>query len=1503
MKTKRNMKKKKFIITLAICIGTIVFSIILTLSKSSYAESELSEVYEITFSPEDLIFSKSDEGYDKVDLPDCISTRFVGSPELPHKILQFIIPRDKEVTGVKIIEDITEEITGEYYIYPAQESVRYGEEQKFTPPDSDIYSSSEYFPGIITKEPIQGNLSGFNIASVCIYPLRYQPVEKKLLLHREIRFQLIYENRALPKERIDHTQRTPIGTDRIQKFLKKVVYNPQEVDVVLKDLLSQSPKGALRKENIGVSRSQGGRDNRDSIDYLIITNNTLRNSGVFDPLLLSRENEGYITMIETVESINTNYTGVDTQEKIRNYINDLHQNNGLIYVLLGGDSGIVPIRNVGCDVVPCDMYYSCLDGTWDSDNDNLFGEMGDDVDLYPDVFVGRAAVDNQIEAQSFVDKILSFESHPFSDYGDDKALFLGCDDFEDAGGTTKDLIDTLYMPPIFDPITKLYERYGTLNSASVIANLNDGYYFVNHIDHASIDKLKTGNDYIYISDIDNLSNAPYFSILWSCGCWPAAIDFDCIAEHWITSPSGGGIAFVGNSRFGVHPESDLMLDPEFYKSIFLEHFSRIGETLADSKITFIPEANSNSVMRYCMYELNLLGDPALKVLPDIEFIWIQEHPEIFYYTIQDAVDAAQDGETVIVPDGIYSGPGNTCINFNGKNITIKSYEDNPEDCIIDCAGGFYGFVLLNGENDSSVIQGFTIKNASSKAIFCDGATPKIKNCIITDCETGIYYGASNLSDATFKIEGTTIKDNAAQGIICGITDSNNSSVIIENSDIKDNEGTGVAYKEYGSVSDSYFRISESTIEGNKDTGIYYKNSVDSTGPVAYINNSNILNNENSSLSGTGLFIRNYSHNDDIDFNISRCIFANNESSFSTSGGGAIDVEGAATNATINLTITHCDIVNNTNGTYGGAVFLDIDNYNLNISNSIVWGNTPNSNYQINCIPFPTPDNTNVNYCNIENGSAQSWFTAGQGNIDADPLFVDPDNDDYRLLFIDYDDKSPCIDAGTSGGYGAASDMGRLECTVFPWLFGTPLYGVIPANTPIQFDIWNGNGYSGPMPLNFDFSCSPIPPGEPQPTLQSSGSTSAAFSWTPTEEQIGDYVFSFTVSNGTLSHSRPVFVEVMPEVPVFYVEPGFSIQGTVNWAPNGSIIIVADGTYYEGDTYIWQDDITLKSENGPQNCIIDASGYDRAFIMVENNAGISIEGFTIESPTSTAFLIHGDSSSPTISNCIIQNPGYAGIDIAYGAMPSINNCVIEGSGEGYGIKISQESFPEISGCEISNFEHGIYMTESNATIEGCIISDNNSLSAPEEYGAGIYIEDVLSVPEYGNTVEIKKCVISDNTAYSGSAIFSGWSDEDHIGLNQIHLINCTLAGNYSEGYNNHYSIYFETIYSAANSAITNCILWDYQAHLNIIYDCTITYCDIRNGSSPPYSDDYWDGNLFDVDPEFIDPENGNYSLPSISPCIDEAIDVGLPYYGVAPDMGRYEFNPNIRPKNKMELEIR
>ena len=126
-------------------------------------------------------------------------------------------------------------------------------------------------------------------------------------------------------------------------------------------------------------------------------------------------------------------------------------------------------------------------------------------------------------------------------------------------------------------------------------------------------------------------------------------------------------------------------------------------------------------------------------------------------TIQAAIDAAAINDTVLVAPGTYTGDGNRDISFNGKNLVLMS-ETGAETTIIDCQASstdmHYAIKLANGEDTTSLIDGFTITNAHFRefgwpggALYFTNGTANIQNCIVSNCGTvGIFLSTSNFNN-------------------------------------------------------------------------------------------------------------------------------------------------------------------------------------------------------------------------------------------------------------------------------------------------------------------------------------------------------------------------------------------------------------------------------------------------------------------------------------------------------------------------------------------------------------------------------------------------------------------------------------------------------------------------------------------------------------------------------------------------------------------------------------
>ena len=139
-------------------------------------------------------------------------------------------------------------------------------------------------------------------------------------------------------------------------------------------------------------------------------------------------------------------------------------------------------------------------------------------------------------------------------------------------------------------------------------------------------------------------------------------------------------------------------------------------------------------------------DPALEVPGD-------------YPTIQAALDAAVDGDLVLVSPGTFF----ESIDFKGRDVTLQS-NLGPDLTVID--GGQNGPVVrfASGESEGAVIDGFMIRNGwpshDGGGIFCYGSSPTIKHCRITENTT--YYGGGGigcLGHSSPTIANCTITDN------------------------------------------------------------------------------------------------------------------------------------------------------------------------------------------------------------------------------------------------------------------------------------------------------------------------------------------------------------------------------------------------------------------------------------------------------------------------------------------------------------------------------------------------------------------------------------------------------------------------------------------------------------------------------------------------------------------------------------------------------------------------
>ena len=104
-----------------------------------------------------------------------------------------------------------------------------------------------------------------------------------------------------------------------------------------------------------------------------------------------------------------------------------------------------------------------------------------------------------------------------------------------------------------------------------------------------------------------------------------------------------------------------------------------------------------------------------------------------YPDIQTAIYAAVDGDQIILSGGTFTGEGNRNLNYLGKAITIRSWNDEPRDCVIDCQRLGRGLVIQNGEGPASVLRGVTVSNGqptfNGAGVYLHESSPTFAHCI------------------------------------------------------------------------------------------------------------------------------------------------------------------------------------------------------------------------------------------------------------------------------------------------------------------------------------------------------------------------------------------------------------------------------------------------------------------------------------------------------------------------------------------------------------------------------------------------------------------------------------------------------------------------------------------------------------------------------------------------------------------------------------------------------
>jgi len=645
------------------------------------------------------------------------------------------------------------------------------------------------------------------------------------------------------------------------------------------------------------------------------------------------------------------------------------------------------------------------------------------------------------------------------------------------------------------------------------------------------------------------------------------------------------------------------------------------------------------------------------------------HP---YDAIQEGVDAAVTGDTVLVKDGTYTGEGNRRVDFDGKAITVRS-ENGAASTVVDCKGADRAFRFTSGETDTSVLDGLTITNArnSIAGIYFSYSDPTIRNCVIRGNSTFLYgYGAGvYISSSTPTFTNCTISGNVSV-----------------------RHGGGIYCR--GERARPTFR--NCAIIGN---------SAAEYGGAVYCE-------------------------DDSAPTFLNCTIAGN----SAAVGGGIYVTGS------NPTFLKC----------------------------VLWGDSPQGLYV-------ESGSATLNVCDVQGG----W--PGNLNIDADPMLT---LDGHLRL------GSPCIDWAGGGeaddvdgetrpvdipGVGfddppdartydiGADEFVDTDADGLPDWWELKHFGSATAAGPTDDDDSDTltnleEYYYGTDPIHADVD------GDGRNDAQE---IADGTNWQHPDNAEKTYYVNGATGNDSYDGLAKVWDGTHG--------PKATIQAGIDATITGwhYTVEVADGTYTgvgNKNLDFGSKVITVRSEDGPANCIIDCENSGRGFHFHSNEpAGSVVRGFTIQ---------NGRAVGPYPDNC-----GGGILVWRYEAAPSIIDCVLKNN-------------------SATLYGGAFYCRDGESRIISCLVIDNTA----DVSGGGVFCDSA--------DVTILNCVVAGNSVGSGSAGGVWVSNNTIVG-------NCTIVGNIGRDGGG--------VLASETVTIANCIVWGNTVD-QISGSATVTYCDVQGGAA-------------------------------------------------------------------------
>lgn len=714
--------------------------------------------------------------YHKVDFKDCVQYGEIGAPSMPYYSVRLLLPQGTEASSAEVYFSDFVEVEGEYNLYPIQRFVPYSSAETLPfSKNEDVYAIKSELPEQAHTDVKTHYLNGYAFAFLNFTPLRYVPSTGKIRYAKTVK---IVVNTVPEKE--DHSA-----------MLRENHYSMNSVRSLA--------------QNAEVMREYKSRATTLSgYDMLVVTRERFVDD--FSEYTDYYNSIGIRTKVVSTEYIYSEMEGRDYQEKIRNYIIQEYQNEGIFMVTIGGDVNVVPHRGLYASVnggekedygIPADMYYSCLDGNWNNDGDEKWGEI-DEADLLPEIGISRLPFANSAaaaQAAKMIHKSLSYQRNPV--LGEFHNIILGSEKADNTptyGGDYLELIIgerddneyyTVGIPENYN-FTRVYAEHGNWSRMNIMNAINRGAQSIHHAGHAGTNYVaEMFNEDFNDGEFSSLNGKDHnYTYFYSHGCHCASMDATSVMKRMVAMDNFC-FAAIGNSREGWYMTGtsegpSAHLHREMISAQYGDNISILAMALRESKIKTAPWAQDIDGYRWNTYCLNILGDGAVSV-------WLDE-PYILRVCSSSAIQSDEHSYELTVKDEMGVLMSNfMCSMFKNGKMIGRAVTDSQ---------GYANIIFEEniGHNDTLQLKVLGA-NAFPKTIDIT-IVPDNKPYVVcmdytlndTDCK--MDFSESHTMNILLKNSGNTAANNITVNLSCdkpeyvNITDSvENVDVIMGDSDV------------------------------------------------------------------------------------------------------------------------------------------------------------------------------------------------------------------------------------------------------------------------------------------------------------------------------------------------------------------------------------------------------------------------------------------------------------------------------------------------------------------------------------------------------------------------------------------------------------------------------------------------------------------------------------------------------------------------------------------------